>query len=257
MSKKLDNAMGLYMEGIRDGNIREALQKYIGDHYIQHNTHVKDGVDGFIEFFDDFIQRNPKRDIQVIRSIEDGQYVFLHAFQSLNDGDAQWVTLDFFDTDENDKIVEHWDVITEYTDHTPSGHTSIDGSTKITDLDKTEANKELVRNLVHDVLMRKNPMNIDKYISSEKYIQHSKEVKDGLEHFKPLALADNPPLIYDEIVHLVGQGNFVATFCKAYLEGALYAQADLFRVENGLVVEHWDASEAVPPPEEWVNSGKF
>lgn len=36
----------------------------------------------------------------------------------------------------------------------------------------------------------------------------------------------------------VGQGNFVATLCKARWEGAPYAQADLFRVEDGLVVEH-------------------
>jgi predicted SnoaL-like aldol condensation-catalyzing enzyme len=30
-------------------------------------------------------------------------------YQSLNDGEAEWVTTDFFDTDENDKIIEHWD----------------------------------------------------------------------------------------------------------------------------------------------------
>ena len=41
------------------------------------------------------------------------------------------------------------------------------------------------------------------------------------------------------------------------LEGAPYAQADLFRVEDRLVVEHWDAAEAIAPASEWVNSGKF
>jgi predicted SnoaL-like aldol condensation-catalyzing enzyme len=82
-------------------------------------------------------------------------------------------------------------------------------------------------------------------------------VPDGLEHFKPLALAKDKPLIYDEVVLLVGQGNFVAMLCKASWGGQLLAQVDIFRIENGLVVEHWDNSEPVPPEEEWVNSGKF
>ncbi|MEO1645492.1 MAG: nuclear transport factor 2 family protein, partial [Chloroflexota bacterium] len=173
MSQKLENAKRLYLEGIRDGNAREAVTKYTGDRYTQHSTGVRDGVEGFVEFFEPFIERNPKRDIQIVRGLEDGQYVFVHAYQSLNDGETEWVTTDFFDTDENDKIIEHWDVIAAYSPRTPSGHTSVDGATKIADLDKTEANKQVVRNLIRDVLMRENPTNIDKYISSETYIQHN------------------------------------------------------------------------------------
>ncbi len=56
---------------------------------------------------------------------------------------------------------------------------------------------------------------------------------------------------------LVGSGNFVAALSKATREGEDYTQADLFRVEDGLVVEHWDAAEKIKPKEEWVNSGKF
>lgn len=257
MSKKLDNAINLYMEGIRDGKAREAITKYTGVRYTQHSTGVKDGIEGFVEFFEPFIARNPKRDIRIIRAIEDGQYIFLHAYQSLNDGEAEWVTTDFFDTDENHKIIEHWDVISRYAPQTPSGHTSIDGPTEITDLDKTEANKQLVRDLIRDVLVNENPENIDNYISSQKYIQHNREVPDGLEHFKPLALAQDKPLIYQEIVLLLGQGNFVATLCKASWAGQPFAQVDIFRIEDGKVVEHWDNAEPVPPEEEWANSGKF
>ena len=257
MSKKLEHARRLYLEGIRDGNAREAVTRYTGATYIQHSTGVRDGVEGFVEFFEPFLERNPVRDIQIIRSIVDGQYVFLHVYQSLNNGEAEWVTTDFFDTDENDKIIEHWDVIAAYVPKTPSGHTSIDGSTEITDLDKTEENKELVRNLIKDVLMRENPSRIDDYISADTYIQHNPEVPDGLEHFKALALAEDSPLMYQEIVLLVGQGNFVATLCKASWEGAPLAQVDIFRLEDGKVVEHWDNSEPVPPENEWANSGKF
>ncbi|MEL6970110.1 MAG: nuclear transport factor 2 family protein [Bacteroidota bacterium] len=259
MSTKLENAKSLYMEGIRDGNAREAVTKYTGDRYTQHSTGVRDGIEGFVEFFEPFIKRNPKREIEIVRGWEDGQYVFLQAYQNINDGEAQWVTTDFFDTDENDKIIEHWDVISAYTGSTPSGHTEVDGPTEVTDLDKTEENKALVRNLIQDALMvGGDPSRIPEYVAKE-YIQHNKEVPDGREHFLALATAPNRPLNYKRIVLLVGQGNFVATLCEAnWNDGTLnqdYAQVDIFRIQNGKVVEHWDNVE--PVPENDVNGGKF
>jgi predicted SnoaL-like aldol condensation-catalyzing enzyme len=249
--------MNLYLEGIQDGNARETVTKYTGARYTQHSTGVKDGIEGFVEFFEPFIAKNPKRDIQIVRGIEDGQYVFLHVYQSLNDGEAEWVTTDFFDTDEDGKIIEHWDVISAYAAQTPSGHTSTDGPTEINDLDKTEENQQLVRDLILDVLIGEAPEKIDDYISNEQYIQHNAEDPDGLEHFKSLALAEDRTLTYQEIVLLVGQGNFVATLCKASWKGQPLAQVDIFRLEAGKVVEHWDNAEPVPPEDEWVNSGKF
>jgi predicted SnoaL-like aldol condensation-catalyzing enzyme len=258
MGQKIENAKSLYLEGIRDGNYRQAIEKYTGNHYTQHSTGVKNGKEGFIEFFNRFVKNHPKRDIQIIHAIEDGQYVFLHVYQNLDDGKSEWVTTDFFDTDKNDKIIEHWDVISAYSSNNPSGHSSIDGTTEVIDLNKTKFNKEVVQNLIRDVLMiGGNPENIDNYISSVTYIQHNKKVPDGLEHFKPLALAKNKPLIYTDLFLTVGQGNFVATLCRAEWEGKPYAQVDLFRLKEGLIVEHWDNVEPILPEAEWVNSGKF
>lgn len=258
MSRKIDNARGLYMEGIRDGHPREAVAKYTGVRFTQHSTGVRDGAEGFVEFFEPFIDRNPLRDIRIVRALEDGRLVFVHAYQSLNNGEAEWVTMDFFDTDDDEKIIEHWDVIAPYSAATPSGHTSVDGPTEVTDLARTDDNKARVRSMIEDVLIPGgDPTRVDEYISAETYIQHNAEVADGLEHFRPLAVDPNKPLVYDEIVLLVGQGNFVATLCRARWEGAPYAQADLFRLEDGLIVEHWDAAEAIGPEDQWVNSGKF
>ena len=255
MGQKLDNAISLYMEGIRDGNVREAVETYTGDRYTQHSTGVADGVEGFVSFFEPFIERNPSRDIQVFRAIEDGQHVFLHVYQNINDGEAEWVTTDFFDTDENHKIIEHWDVIAPFHASTPSGHTSIDGPTEITDLDRTEANKAVVREMLTQVLMPGgDPSRIGEFIA-EDYTQHNPDVADGLAAFAELAQVPNPPLVYDEIVLLVGQGNFVATLSKASWEGSPLAQVDVFRLADGKIVEHWDNSE--PVPEHDVNSGKF
>ncbi len=141
---KLDNARSLYLEGIRDGNAAEAGAKYTGDVYIQHSTGVRDGVEGFLDFFQGFVERNPVRDIQVLRGIEDGDYSFVHVSQDLNNGEARWVTMDMFRYDENDKIVEHWDVIAEMVDETVSGHSQIDGPIEVVDIDKTEENRAVV-----------------------------------------------------------------------------------------------------------------
>lgn len=258
MARKLDHARALYLEGIRDGNPRDAVTRYTGSRYTQHSTGVRDGVEGFVEFFEPFIERNPVRDIEIVRGFEDGRYVFVHAYQSLNNGEAEWVTMDFFDTDDEDRIIEHWDVIAPYSGSTPSGHTSVDGPTDIVDVEHTETNKALVRALVTEVLMEGgDPTKIDAYISADRYLQHNREVADGLEHFKPLVLDADRPLNYEEIVLLVGRGNFVATLCRARWKDAPYAQADLFRIEDGLIVEHWDAAEAIGPEADWVNSGKF
>lgn len=259
MDPKIKNASALYLEGIRDGDV-EAVHRYTGAYYRQHSTGVKDGKEGFIEFFEDFIQRCPVRDIKIIRAWSDGDYAFLMAFQDINNGEAQWVTTDFFRYDENDKILEHWDVISAFAGPNPSGHTQIDGPTEVTDLDKTEANRQLVLDLINDALMPGGDASrLDRYISTETYIQHNKEVGDGLAHFQKLASMPNRPLNYKKVHLCVAQGNFVATLSEAnWNDGQLnqdYAQVDIFRIENGKIVEHWDNVE--PVPEVSVNMGKF
>jgi len=255
MSKKLDHAVSLYMEGIRDGHYVEAINQYTGNQYIQHSTGVKDGKEGFIAFFSDFVARNPVRDIEIIRKLEDGHYVFLQAYQNINHGASQWITTDFFDTDQEDRIIEHWDVISAYEDAA-----SIDGPTKMTDLDQTDANKALVRTFFKGVLLPGgDPQTLERYVSKDHYIQHNITIEDGLETFQALLQNPHSPLQYKELVLLIGQGNFVATLSKVTsTEKSVaqdYAQVDLFRIENHLIVEHWDNRE--PVPEVSVNRGKF
>jgi predicted SnoaL-like aldol condensation-catalyzing enzyme len=254
---RLSNAKGLYLEGIRDGKAREAVLKYTGGAYKQHSTGVPDGQDGFIRFFEEFLSRNPKREIEVVRGWVDGRYVFLHVYQSLNDGAARWVTTDFFDTDDEGRMIEHWDVIAEFVPKTPSGRTNIDGATEITDLDQTDANKATVRRAVETLLMRGgDPSGAADFIA-EDYIQHNKEVADGLAPFAAALQSPERKLWYERIVLLVGRGNFVSTLCETSWDGQRFAQVDVFRLEEGRIVEHWDCVEPCPPASALTNSGKF
>ena len=248
---KRDNAKRLYLDGIRDGNAREAVTKYTGDRYTQHSTGVADGVEGFVAFFEPFIERCPVRDIRILRAIEDGAYVFLHAFQDINNGEAQWITGDIFDTDSNDKIVEHWDVIQAYEDSPASRHTMIDGATDVTDIDKTEDNKTLVRRLFSAVLFGEDATDLASFIREEGFIEHNPLDDDGLIE---QARQGNK---YRELHRLVGEGNFVATLSRTQVSGDDWASIDVFRIADARVVEHWTVQEKILPKEQWGNSGKF
>lgn len=259
MTKKLDNAKALYMEGIRDGNARDAVTKYTGARYTQHSTGVRDGVEGFLEFFEPFLERNSDRDIQVVRSIEDGNFVWLQVSQSLNGGSSKWVTMDMFDTDENDKIVEHWDVITAWVDETVSGHSQLDGPTEVTELGQTDANRDLIERFVDEILIA-GGQNYTDFISAESYTQHNPEVGDGLEGFGAWVgnlAAEGKSLVYKYKYKVLAEGNFVVSYCLMQLGDEDYAVFDLFRIDGGLIVEHWDAMEVLPRGADLVNQGKF
>lgn len=260
MGTRLENAKALYMDGIKDGNYLEAIEKYTGERYIQHSTPVRDGQDGFIEFFADFIERNPKRDIKIVRGFEDGQYVFLHAMQILNDGESRWVTADIFDTDDQARMIEHWDIIQEWTDESVSGRTQVDGPTEPTDLDKTEDNKALVAAFVDTVLKNGELDKLPKYISTETFIQHNPQVGDGLDGLASFVASlseQGLSMKYEQVHKVVGCGNFVAVLSQMTFAGADTAVIDIFRVDSGLIVEHWDVMEEILPEDQWVNSGKF
>lgn len=256
----LANAQRLYLEGIRDGDVRGAVERYTGDRYTQHSTGVRDGVEGFVEFFEPFVARNQVRDIELVRCFVDGRFVFVQAAQSLNNGESRWVTTDLFDTDGNNKIIEHWDVIHAFENANPSGHTQVDGAVDITDLHRTEENKNVVRRLITEAFCESPTAEFSEFISSETYINHNPDAPDGLESLVAMdreARERGETLYYRDIHRIIGQGNFVVSFAHQVWNGIDYAAFDIFRLENGLIVEHWDNVETLPPESELVNSGKF
>lgn len=257
MATAKQNAINLYMAGIQKGEPRKAIEAYTGARYTQHSTGVADGREGFIAFFEPFLQRNPVREFEVVRALQDGQHVFVQVYQNINNGEAKWLTTDFFDSDENGKIIEHWDVIAPIKPNNPSGRSQLDGPTEIADLDKTTDNKKLVLDFINTCLVGRELAQIADFIDPENYMPHNVERADGLDAFLEFFANEDCPLRYQECFLCVAEGNFVATLNRASWDDQDLCQTDLFRVENGKIVEHWDNSESVPPKAEWTNSGKF
>ncbi|WP_121627904.1 nuclear transport factor 2 family protein [Poseidonibacter antarcticus] len=223
--------------------------------YIQHNLGIKDGLEGFGEV----LAMLPKGSIKarVLRAFQDGPFVFTHTDYNFF---GPKVGFDIFRF-ENGKIVEHWDNLQEKIAKTVSGRTQLDGATKITDLDKTEANKTLVKNFIDDILFGKNPNKITEYISTENYHQHNTAIKDGLSGLGnaiKYLVSKNDMFTYEKVHKILGEGNFVLSTSEVQWHGKAHSFYDLFRIENGKIVEHWDTIEEIPSQDKWQNTnGKF
>jgi len=109
LTKNKENAMAFYKTAYL-GNPRAAVDLYVGEEYIQHNPEVADGTQGFIDYFERMQREYPKKTIEFVRCIAEGDLVALHTHQIWPDDD-QYITMDFFRFDARGKICEHWDAI--------------------------------------------------------------------------------------------------------------------------------------------------
>jgi predicted SnoaL-like aldol condensation-catalyzing enzyme len=114
---------------------------------------------------------------------------------------------------------------------------------------------------VEDILLGKKPEKAAEYISTEKYDQHNPHVADGLqglgEAIKQLADA-GMPMTYTRNYRILCEGDFALIQSEGQFMKKHVAFYDLFRIENGKIVEHWDTIEEIPEKGYWKNTnGKF
>lgn len=224
--------------------------------YIQHNLAAADGLAGFGAL----MQQLPKGSARArpVRVFADGDFVFSHTDY---DFFGPKVGFDIFRF-EAGKIVEHWDNLQDKpAAANPSGRTMLDGPTEATELDRTEANKALVRAFVDDVLVNGRMAALPRYFDGDSYQQHNPQVADGLSGLGAALEAfarGGLTLKYDRIHHVLGEGNFVLVASEGTFGGRATSFYDLFRVADGKIAEHWDTIEAIPPRAQWKNAnGKF
>jgi len=116
------NALAFYDLAFNQHKLQEAVSKYVGKTYIQHNPTVADGGQAFIDAFAPFLKENPGSRAAVKRIAAEGDLVFMHVFSQTSAQDRGEAVVDIFRFDRNGKIVEHWDVIQAVPEKTVSGH---------------------------------------------------------------------------------------------------------------------------------------
>lgn len=240
--------VGAFLAAVSQGDV-DTIRELANPDYIQHNPFIPTGLEPFIELLP--VLAEAETTAENIRMFQDGDYVFMHNIWRNAEpfGAPEMVAFDIIRVDENGRVAEHWDALQPLVSETVSGRTQTDGPTEATDLDQTEANKALAVALVRDVLMGEDPSKITDYISSETYAQHNPGIADGLEGIVAAVealTAQNNMFQYTEIHAVLGEGNFVLTVSEGQWNNTTNAFYDLFRMEDGMIVEHWDVIQPVP-----------
>lgn len=238
----------------------DIAKELLAEDYIQHNLAYGTGRDAFISSVEYLASADEKTTVENIRAFEDGGKVFLQTVYNFA-GAGEQVAFDIFRFDNEGKIAEHWDNLAAKAEPNPSGHTQIDGTMEVTDLDKTEENRKLVEDFLYDVMQGNNLDKTPDYFDGDTYIQHNTGIADGVSGLNEAlaALAEqNIQMIYTTTHQVLAQGNFVLAVSEGTFGDKPTAYYDLWRVENGKIAEHWDVMETIADKSTWQNqNGKF
>jgi len=231
--------------------------------YIQHNVALEDGLGPILALMDALPAGLTT--VRPLRSFEDGDYSVAHLDYVL----GEWGPMIGFEVHrwEEDRIVEHWDNLQSTpAAPNPSGRSMTDGPAEVTDLDRTDANKALVRAFTEEILVGGAFDRMGAFHRGTSLIQHSPSLPDGTEALTAALAAareGGTGAVYAKLRMLLGQGSLVLAASegeKTEMGGACRPAAfyDLYRMEGGRIAEHWDVTEFIPPREQWKNSnGKF
>mgnify|MGYP000445083235 CR=1 FL=1 len=255
MTSKRKEKICALLKGIETGD--EASVAVVNpDKYIQHNPEIQEGGEGLAALFKRLSKSSPR--VNIVRIFSDGDFVFGHTEYDFSSSRIGFEVFRF----EGDQAVEHWDNIQSRGGPNPSGHSMVDGEFKVSDLEKTESNRELVREFVGDVLIGGEMQKLPHFVDAQSYIEHNSRLTDGLSSLHQ-ALVIQPAgegisIQYDKLHRLLADGNFVLSACEGFRAGIHTSFYDLYRVASGKIVEHWDTIYAIPPRSDWKNeNGKF
>lgn len=221
-----------------------AIDRWWAEDYRQHSAMAGDGREvlrGLVG------QLPPDFRFEPVRILADGDLVAVHAVY-YGFGPAPMVAFDIFRIADG-KLAEHWDALQPMVEETASGRSQTEGPTDVAAPEQTEASRAVVLGFVEVVLKGGQAERIGEFISAEQYLQHNPSVQDGLDGLTAALKAwaeQGITVEYGTVHRSVAEGEFVLTQSEGSLGGKPTAFYDLFRVDGGKIVEHWDVVAEVP-----------
>ena len=124
LERNKKSALDFYDMMFNQSRPREAIEKYVGAQYIQHNPGVANGKEAFISYFEKMAREYPEKKVHFKRVFAEQNFVILHCHQEWpGEKNRDWAGIDIFRFDENGKIVEHWDVLQIVPEHSANANT--------------------------------------------------------------------------------------------------------------------------------------
>lgn len=106
-----------YETAFNEKRPEDAVERYVGSRYIQHNPQAPDGPEAFIGFVKAF----PDISVDIRRVVAEGDIVVTHGLVRFTADDRGTVAADLFRL-EDGKIVEHWDVLQPWPEESKNPH---------------------------------------------------------------------------------------------------------------------------------------
>ena len=103
--------------------------------------------------------------------------------------------------------------------------------------------------LLEKMFIGEERIDVTQYIRPATHLQHNPQVEDGLAGLQAFMKANAEQgikMAYDEVHLTVAEGNFVLTASSGSLNDVPTAFYDLWRLDDGLIVEHWDIIATIP-----------
>ncbi|MEX0345495.1 MAG: hypothetical protein AB3N20_11270 [Rhizobiaceae bacterium] len=223
--------------------------------YVQHNPQTHEGSEGLAALFARLSKTEPK--VNMVRGFEDGAYVFAHMEYDFSSRKICFEVFRF----EDGRAVEHWDNIQERRGPNQSGRSMVDGPAHAADLEMTEANRATIREFIETVFVDGQVARLTDFVNEDEYAEHNPGLGDDLSMLRSLLKAGKDGrrhIDYQRVHRVLAQGNFVLSVSEGRRDNVHSSFYDLFRLEGGRIVEHWDTTEKIAPISEWKNNnGKF
>lgn len=231
-----------YLQNVMAAKNPEIVDQYMVENIVQHGPRAKDGIAGMKKYLTSQAGGKNPMVIEPFRVLKDDDLLIVET--NLLNASRDQHYMHMFRV-QNNKIIEYWEGEASIRADKPN---QFEGPHKITDLDKTEANRLLVMDFVNEVFLDENPDKVDEYVV-ENMIQHDTRKKAGAQGIKDYIAAQKKRKVgfsYVTMHHVIAEGNFVMILGEGKLSKVRFSIFDIYRVENGKIAEHWNVTEKIP-----------
>ena len=227
-----------FLRGLAGGDAALAI-RHVGPGYVEHDPMIGDGVEGVARAVAELAPTHPE--LRVVRRLRDGDHVVLQSDGRIGEYGTFFDVFRF----EGGLIAEHWGFAAPSGPPNGSGHTQIDGPTEPAHEVDAAASKALVRDYYETVHIQGRHGEMDRFFGDKVQVRHEPGVSDGVDAFRRDLEVLTRDRTIDEIRLLLGQGDFVFLVALGTHAGSPCAYVDLYRVEDGKLVEHWGFPQAI------------